>query len=130
MVGGKMRVTPHHVRTLPATHLLQCEQRSARLHVPARPGMPQVMPAKILDPGGLKSGIPGLGASNRRVCTERCADDAQSRRRAVLLVGISTAHFDLLVKLQVIPVVIGETDVFRDFDALKNALAGSIGELH
>jgi SulP family sulfate permease len=47
----------------------------------------------------------------------------------VLVVGISTAHFDLLAKLQVIPAVVPESDIFSDFDALKNALALSIGEM-
>lgn len=47
----------------------------------------------------------------------------------VLVVGISTAHFDLLAKLQVIPAVVPESDIFSDFDALKNALAFSIGEM-
>jgi SulP family sulfate permease len=47
----------------------------------------------------------------------------------VLVVGISTAQFDLLAKLQVIPAVVPESDIFSDFDALKNALAFSIGEM-
>ncbi len=47
----------------------------------------------------------------------------------VLVVGISTAQFDLLAKLQVIPAVVPESDIFSDFDALKNALAVSIGEM-
>ena len=47
----------------------------------------------------------------------------------VLVVGVSVAHLDLLEKLQVIPEVVPESDVFSDFDALKEALAGSIGEM-
>ncbi len=48
----------------------------------------------------------------------------------VLVVGVSVAHLDLLVKLHVIPAVIPETDVFSDFDSLKEALHGSIREMH
>ena len=47
----------------------------------------------------------------------------------VLVVGVSVAHRDLLEKLQVIPAVVPESDVFSDFDALKKALPGSIGEM-
>ena len=42
----------------------------------------------------------------------------------VLIVGISVAHRDLLERLQVIPTVIPESDIFRDFEALKPALPG------
>ena len=59
--------------------------------------------------------------------------DALTRLNAagvrVLVVGVSVAHLDLLEKLQVIPAVVPESDVFSDFDALKKALAGSIGEM-
>ena len=59
--------------------------------------------------------------------------DALTRLNAagvrVLVVGVSVAHLDLLEKLQVIPAVVPESDVFSDFDALKKALAGSIGEI-
>ena len=41
MIGGKVRVTPHHFRTLPPAQLLQREQRRATLHVPQRPEVPQ-----------------------------------------------------------------------------------------
>jgi SulP family sulfate permease len=47
----------------------------------------------------------------------------------VLVVGVSVAHLDLLEKLQVIPAVVPESDVFRDFAALKKALGDSIGEM-
>ena len=47
----------------------------------------------------------------------------------VLVVGVSVAHRDLLEKLQVIPAVVPESDVFSDFDALKKALVVSIGEM-
>ena len=47
----------------------------------------------------------------------------------VLVVGLSVAHLDLLEKLQVIPAVVPESDVFADFDALKKALDGCIGEM-
>jgi sulfate permease, SulP family len=39
------------------------------------------------------------------------------------------AHRDLLEKLQVIPAVVPESDVFSDFDALKKALPGIMGSL-
>ena len=59
--------------------------------------------------------------------------DALTRLNAagvrVLVVGVSVAHLDLLEKLQVIPAVIPESDVFSDFGALKKALVGSIGEM-
>ncbi|HYY27243.1 MAG TPA: SulP family inorganic anion transporter [Chthoniobacterales bacterium] len=48
----------------------------------------------------------------------------------VLVVGVSVAHLDLLERLQVIPAVLPKSDVFSDFDALKKALEGHIGELH
>jgi SulP family sulfate permease len=41
----------------------------------------------------------------------------------VLVVGVSVAHHDLLEKLQVIPAVLPEADVFSDFAALKEAFA-------
>jgi SulP family sulfate permease len=59
--------------------------------------------------------------------------DALTRLNAagvrVLVVGVSVAHLDLLEKLQVIPAVVPESDIFSDFDALKKALVGSIGEI-
>ncbi len=47
----------------------------------------------------------------------------------VLVVGVSVAHVDLLEKLQVIPAVVPESDIFSDFDALKKALPGIISEM-
>src|SRR5262249_5032177 len=47
----------------------------------------------------------------------------------VLVVGVSVAHLDLLEKLQVIPTVVPESDIFSDFDALKKGLPAIIGEL-
>ena len=47
----------------------------------------------------------------------------------VLVVGISVTHRDLLEKLQMIPTVLPESDIFSDFDALKKALPGIIGEM-
>jgi SulP family sulfate permease len=59
--------------------------------------------------------------------------DALTRLNAagvrVLLVGVSVAHRDLLEKLQVIPAVVPESDVFSDFAALKKALEDSIGAM-
>jgi SulP family sulfate permease len=59
--------------------------------------------------------------------------DALTRLNAagvrVLVVGVSVAHLDLLERLQVIPAVVPESDVFSDFAALKKALEGRIGEM-
>ena len=48
----------------------------------------------------------------------------------VLVVGISVAHLDLLKRLQVIPAVLHESDVFSDFDALKKGIERRIDEIH
>jgi len=40
----------------------------------------------------------------------------------VLLVGIPTAHLDLLRSLQVVPHIVPEQDVFEDFEGLRAAL--------
>jgi sulfate permease, SulP family len=59
--------------------------------------------------------------------------DALTRLNAagvrVLVVGVSVAHLDLLEKLQVIPAVVPKSDVFSDFDELKNAIAGRIEQM-
>ena len=59
--------------------------------------------------------------------------DALTRLNAagvrVLVLGVSVAHRDLLERLQVIPAVVRESDIFSDFDALKKALPGVIGEM-
>jgi SulP family sulfate permease len=47
----------------------------------------------------------------------------------VLVVGVAVAHVDLLEQLQVIPAVVPASDVFSDFDAVKKALPGIIGEM-
>jgi SulP family sulfate permease len=61
-------------------------------------------------------------------------NDALTRLRAagvhVLVVGVSVAHRDLLEKLQMIPAVIPESDIFSDFDALKKALPDIIAKLN
>jgi hypothetical protein len=49
MTDGEMRVTPHHRRCLPAAEFLQDMQRGPVLHVPARPSVPEIVPAEILD---------------------------------------------------------------------------------
>jgi len=33
MIGGEMRIPPHHLRARPPAHLLQCKERRSRLHV-------------------------------------------------------------------------------------------------
>jgi SulP family sulfate permease len=47
----------------------------------------------------------------------------------VLVVGVSVAHLDLLERLQVVPTVLPRSDVFSDFEALREALAGTIEAL-
>jgi SulP family sulfate permease len=47
----------------------------------------------------------------------------------VLVVGVSLAHRDLLERLEVIPAVISEVDLFSDFDALKKALSRVMDEV-
>ena len=47
----------------------------------------------------------------------------------VLVAGVSVAHRDLLERLQVIPAVVPESDVFSDFDVLKRALVVSIEKM-
>jgi anti-anti-sigma regulatory factor len=48
----------------------------------------------------------------------------------VLVVGLSVAHLDLLQKLHVIPDVVPESDVFKDFAELKQALEGRISGMN
>jgi SulP family sulfate permease len=47
----------------------------------------------------------------------------------LLLVGVPVAHLDLLKRLQVIPAVLPESDVFTDFEAVKKALPGRMEEM-
>jgi SulP family sulfate permease len=60
-------------------------------------------------------------------------NDALARLTAagvhVLVVGVSVAHRDLLERLQVIPAVIPESDIFSDFNSLKAALPGIVSEV-
>jgi SulP family sulfate permease len=60
-------------------------------------------------------------------------EDALGRLTAagvrVLLVGAPVPQVDLLKRLQVIPAVVPESDVFGDFDALKKALPARLEEL-
>src|ERR1700690_2559117 len=44
-----MRVLSHHLHALPTAQLLQYVQRRSRLHMPACPSMPEVVPSKVLD---------------------------------------------------------------------------------
>src|SRR6266542_3792090 len=54
VIGRKVRITAHHLRTLPTAQLLQREQRRAVLYVPRRPAVPKIVPAEILDVGALE----------------------------------------------------------------------------
>jgi sulfate permease, SulP family len=47
----------------------------------------------------------------------------------VFLVGLPVSQVDLLERLQVIPAVVPESDVFDDFEALKRALLARLEEL-
>lgn len=55
------RVSPHHLGRLPATQLLQDEERHASLYQPARPGVAQVVPAEVRDAGALEGLAPASG---------------------------------------------------------------------
>jgi hypothetical protein len=60
-------------------------------------------------------------------------NDALTRLNAagvrVLVVGVSVTQRDLLEKLQVIPAVVPESDMFSDFDDLKRALPSIIDQI-
>jgi SulP family sulfate permease len=47
----------------------------------------------------------------------------------VLIVGITVAHLDILRRFQVVPNVVGEQDIFHDFDELKRELPAIFGQL-
>lgn len=49
MVSRQVRILLHHLRRRPSAQLLQYVLRGAFLNVPACPGVPEVMPAEILD---------------------------------------------------------------------------------
>jgi hypothetical protein len=55
MLATQVGIAQHHLVTGPATQLLQLGQTGAALNVLRGPGMPQVVPAKILDPCPLQS---------------------------------------------------------------------------
>lgn len=59
MIGGEVRIAPHHRRSLPATKLLKDVQRRPVMHVPRRPGVAQILPAEALDTGALERVVPG-----------------------------------------------------------------------
>jgi hypothetical protein len=61
VLGVQVRVAADHLRGLPAAELLQREERRAVLHVPTRPGMPEIVPAEVLDAGALHRQIPRAG---------------------------------------------------------------------
>ena len=62
MIRREVRVAPHHRRRLPAPKLLQDMQRGPVLHVPRGPGVPQIVPAEVLDSGALQRLVPSLRA--------------------------------------------------------------------
>lgn len=51
MLRRQVGIFLHHFQRLPASQLLQYEQGRAGSDMPARPGVPQVMDAEILDTG-------------------------------------------------------------------------------
>src|SRR5439155_20506742 len=55
VIGRKVRITAHHLRTLPTAQLLQREQRRAVLYVPRRPAVPKIVSAEIPDAGALSA---------------------------------------------------------------------------
>ena len=62
VIGREVSITPHHLARLPATQFLKDVRRGADLHMPAGPGVAQVVPAKICDADPRQRGSPGLGA--------------------------------------------------------------------
>lgn len=62
MIGGEVCITPNHLRTFPAPHFLQGEQRRPVLHVQTCPSVSQIMPAEVFDLRSLQCGIPRFGA--------------------------------------------------------------------
>ena len=55
-----MSISAHHFRTLPTAQFLERVQRGSVLHVPAGPGVPQIVPAKIADVGTFQSAYQAL----------------------------------------------------------------------
>jgi hypothetical protein len=51
MISRQVRVPLHHLQCLPSAKLLEHLQRCASLNVPARPSVPQIVPAKVTDTG-------------------------------------------------------------------------------
>src|SRR6266513_2307977 len=62
MFRSQVRVTPHHPLGLPTRELLQREERCPALHVPTRPGVAHVVPAKVLDTCTLERFVPSSRA--------------------------------------------------------------------
>ena len=77
MLGREMCIPPHHLRAFPPAQLLQGIRRRAVLHTPAGPGVPQVMPAEVLDTRAVQRLIPSLRAdlSKRRTTEARIRAD-------------------------------------------------------
>src|SRR5580704_13740454 len=51
LIRRQVRIAQDHFVGFPAPEFHQLRHRSATLHVPARPSMPEVVEAKVLDPG-------------------------------------------------------------------------------
>lgn len=58
MIGGEVRMAPHHLLRLPARQLLQGEERRLVSHVPLGPCVPQFVPAEVLDSGAFERLVP------------------------------------------------------------------------
>jgi hypothetical protein len=68
MLDRKVRVTPHHCCRLPAAEFLENVQGRSALHIPGRPGMPQIVPAESSIPARLSAfsiGLPSLRSASR-----------------------------------------------------------------
>ena len=59
---GQVPIAQHHLVRLPSAQFHQLQQRSAALHVPRGPGVPQVVEAEVLDAGTLLRLVPRGGA--------------------------------------------------------------------
>jgi hypothetical protein len=55
VIRRSVSVAAHHPLGLPSGEFLQREERRSAPHIPARPGMPQVVPAEGLDIRALNS---------------------------------------------------------------------------
>src|SRR5437870_4590667 len=71
MIGREMRVALDHHRRFPAAEPLQLVRRCTGLAMPRCPGVPQIVPAEVLDTGTLQSIPPGIERHGNRTAILR-----------------------------------------------------------